>query len=98
MDLEGLWTRMPKNMSGGQKRRLDIVMGLINEPSLVFLDVDMPRLDGIGACRQLRADETTVGATIVIRNLGEKLGGPGTYTFFCKYHPTLGMFGTIVIK
>jgi len=39
-----------------------------------------------------------VGATIVIRNLGEKLGGPGTYTFFCKYHPTLGMFGTIVIK
>jgi CheY-like chemotaxis protein len=35
-------------------------------PSLVFLDVDMPRLDGIGACRQLRADETTVGATIVM--------------------------------
>src|SRR3954470_11206610 len=37
MNLHGLWTRMPKNMSGGQKRRLDIVMGLINEPSLVFL-------------------------------------------------------------
>jgi ABC-2 type transport system ATP-binding protein len=24
--LDGLWRRMPKNMSGGQKRRLDIVM------------------------------------------------------------------------
>src|SRR5699024_8870848 len=36
--LDGLWDRMPKNMSGGQKRRLDIVMGLIHEPTLVFLD------------------------------------------------------------
>jgi len=45
MDLEGLWTRMPKNMSGGQKRRLDIVMGLINEPTLVFLDEPTTGLD-----------------------------------------------------
>ncbi len=30
--LDGLWKRMNKNMSGGQKRRLDIVMGLIHSP------------------------------------------------------------------
>jgi ABC-2 type transport system ATP-binding protein len=45
MDLDGLWKRMPKNMSGGQKRRLDIVMGLINEPRLVFLDEPTTGLD-----------------------------------------------------
>jgi ABC-2 type transport system ATP-binding protein len=45
MDLDGLWGRMPKNMSGGQKRRLDIVMGLINEPTLVFLDEPTTGLD-----------------------------------------------------
>jgi len=45
LDLEGLWTRMPRNMSGGQKRRLDIVMGLIHEPTLVFLDEPTTGLD-----------------------------------------------------
>jgi two-component system chemotaxis response regulator CheY len=35
-------------------------------PSLVFLDVDMPRLNGIETCRQLRQDEATAGATIVM--------------------------------
>jgi hypothetical protein len=39
-----------------------------------------------------------VGSTIEIRNLGEKLGGPGIYTFFCSYHASsFGMIGTIVI-
>jgi ABC-2 type transport system ATP-binding protein len=45
MDLQGLWSRMPRNMSGGQKRRLDIVMGLIHEPTLVFLDEPTTGLD-----------------------------------------------------
>ncbi len=35
-------------------------------PSLVFLDVDMPRLNGIEACRRLREDEETGEATIVM--------------------------------
>ena len=35
-------------------------------PSLVFLDVDMPRLNGIDACRRLREDETTRELTIVM--------------------------------
>ena len=32
-------------MSGGQKRRLDIVMGLIHDPTLVFLDEPTTGLD-----------------------------------------------------
>jgi CheY-like chemotaxis protein len=35
-------------------------------PSLVFLDVDMPVLGGIEACRRLRGDATTSEATIVM--------------------------------
>jgi len=35
-------------------------------PAIVFLDVDMPRLDGIEACRQMRALPSTTDATIVI--------------------------------
>ena len=45
LQLDGLWRRMPKNMSGGQKRRLDVVMGLIHEPRLVFLDEPTTGLD-----------------------------------------------------
>jgi two-component system chemotaxis response regulator CheY len=36
------------------------------EPSLVFLDVDMPELNGIDACRQLRHQRSTSQATIVM--------------------------------
>ena len=35
-------------------------------PALVLLDVDMPGLDGIETCRQLREDDDTAGATIVM--------------------------------
>ncbi len=36
------------------------------QPSIVFLDIDMPRLDGVAACRRLRKAPGTAGATIVI--------------------------------
>ncbi len=45
LQLDDLWRRMPRNMSGGQKRRLDIVMGLIHSPRLVFLDEPTTGLD-----------------------------------------------------
>jgi CheY-like chemotaxis protein len=35
-------------------------------PAIVFLDVDMPRLDGIEVCRRLRADRDTSQTTIVM--------------------------------
>ncbi len=35
-------------------------------PSLVFLDIDMPAVNGIDACRQLRAERTTSATTIVM--------------------------------
>ncbi|MGN0063572.1 MAG: ATP-binding cassette domain-containing protein [Nocardioides sp.] len=45
LQLDGLWERMPRNMSGGQKRRLDIAMGLVHDPTLVFLDEPTTGLD-----------------------------------------------------
>ena len=35
-------------------------------PEIVFLDIDMPRLNGIEACRRLRSEPGTAGATIVM--------------------------------
>jgi CheY-like chemotaxis protein len=35
-------------------------------PQIVFLDYDMPRLDGVETCRRLRSDPVTAGATIVM--------------------------------
>jgi two-component system chemotaxis response regulator CheY len=35
-------------------------------PTIVFLDIDMPRLDGIETCRALRREPATAGTTIVM--------------------------------
>lgn len=35
-------------------------------PEMVFLDIDMPELDGLEVCRRLRAAPETASATIVI--------------------------------
>ena len=35
-------------------------------PSIVFLDIDMPRLDGIETCRRLKSEPVTADATIVM--------------------------------
>ncbi len=35
-------------------------------PRLVFLDIDMPRLDGIEACRRMRFEPAMAGAKIVM--------------------------------
>ncbi|MFL6120330.1 ATP-binding cassette domain-containing protein [Actinophytocola sp.] len=45
LDIEGLEQRLVKTLSGGQKRRLDIALGLIHSPGLVFLDEPTTGLD-----------------------------------------------------
>jgi ABC-2 type transport system ATP-binding protein len=45
LDLDGLWERQPKTLSGGQRRRLDIALGLVHVPGLVFLDEPTTGLD-----------------------------------------------------
>jgi len=45
LDLDGLWERKPKTLSGGQRRRLDIALGLIHVPELIFLDEPTTGLD-----------------------------------------------------
>jgi ABC-2 type transport system ATP-binding protein len=45
LDLDGLWGRACKSLSGGQRRRLDIAMGLVHSPTLVFLDEPTTGLD-----------------------------------------------------
>ena len=59
-------------------------------PALVFLDVDMPALNGIEVCRVLREDAATSGATIVMLTAAEGDGverraeQAGADLFLCK--------------
>jgi ABC-2 type transport system ATP-binding protein len=70
LDLDGMWERQAKTLSGGQRRRLDIAMGLVHRPGLVFLDEPSTGLDPQSRAnlwdhvRRLRDDlETTVFLT-----------------------------------
>ena len=45
LELPDVWDRKCGSLSGGQRRRLDIVMGLIHQPALVFLDEPSTGLD-----------------------------------------------------
>ena len=45
LDLDSTWERPCGTLSGGQRRRLDIALGLINEPPLLFMDEPTTGLD-----------------------------------------------------
>lgn len=45
LDLKPLAKRLPGTLSGGQRRRLDIALGLIHRPDLLFLDEPSTGLD-----------------------------------------------------
>jgi ABC-2 type transport system ATP-binding protein len=45
LDLPDVWGRPCGSLSGGQRRRLDIVLGLVHEPELIFLDEPSTGLD-----------------------------------------------------
>ena len=70
LDLDGMWQRQAKTLSGGQRRRLDIAMGLVHRPGLIFLDEPSTGLDPQSRANlwehieRLRADlDTTVFLT-----------------------------------
>jgi ABC-2 type transport system ATP-binding protein len=64
--LAGLERRRVRVLSGGQKRRLDLALGLIGNPELLYLDEPTTgfdpaaRHDAWDLVRQLRADGTTI--------------------------------------
>lgn len=45
LDLAALGTRKVSSLSGGQRRRLDVAMGLVHRPALLFLDEPSTGLD-----------------------------------------------------
>ena len=38
----------------------------VSRPEIVFLDIDMPRLNGIEACRRLRSDPATAHIPVIL--------------------------------
>jgi ABC-2 type transport system ATP-binding protein len=69
LDLGGFIDRRVKTYSGGQRRRLDVALGVVHEPAVLFLDEPTTGLDprsraSLWACvRDLRDRGTTVFLT-----------------------------------
>lgn len=69
LDLDGLQMRKVSTLSGGQKRRLDIALGLIHAPDLLFLDEPSTGMDPQNRANlweHITALRETRGTTIVL--------------------------------
>ncbi|WP_245709537.1 ATP-binding cassette domain-containing protein [Rhodococcus tukisamuensis] len=69
LDLDGLGGRKCKQLSGGQRRRVDIALGLVHQPNLIYLDEPTTGLDPQSRAnlwdhiRSLQAAGTTIVLT-----------------------------------
>jgi ABC-2 type transport system ATP-binding protein len=69
LDLADLGDRQIKTLSGGQRRRLDIALGLVHEPRLVFLDEPSTGLDPQARAnlwQHIRAMRERTGTTVLL--------------------------------
>jgi ABC-2 type transport system ATP-binding protein len=69
LDLSDVWSRTCGSLSGGQRRRLDIVMGLIHQPTLVFLNEPSTGLDPQSRANlwtHIRSLRDTLGTTVFL--------------------------------
>jgi ABC-2 type transport system ATP-binding protein len=69
LELTGLERRLVKTLSGGQRRRLDIALGLVHSPRVVFLDEPTTGLDPHSRSNlwhHIRALRETMGTTIFL--------------------------------
>jgi len=69
LELAGLEKRLCKTLSGGQRRRLDISLGLVHSPKLVFLDEPTTGLDPQSRSNlwdHVRALRDELGSTIFL--------------------------------
>ncbi len=69
LELDSFADRISKTYSGGQKRRLDLALGMVNSPKLLFLDEPTTGLDPQSRAhlweevKKLRANGTTIFLT-----------------------------------
>lgn len=69
LELEAIADRLAKTYSGGQRRRLDLALGMVNNPGLLFLDEPTTGLDPQSRARlwdevrKLRENGTTIFLT-----------------------------------
>ena len=69
LDLTGLERRTVGSLSGGQRRRLDVALGLMNSPRLLFLDEPSTGMDPQNRANlweHIRALRARLGTTIVL--------------------------------